>query len=245
MNERLYDEFAAWWPVMSDPASYEEEASIFRHALEAKGVPPLDTMLELGSGGGNNASHLKRHFRMTLVDRSSGMLDVSRALNPECEHIQGDMRTVRLGWTFDVVFIHDAIVYLTTEDDLRAALETARLHCRPGGIALFVPDWTKESFTSKTSCGGHDRDGRSFRYLEWCRDPDPTDDRYTTSFAYLLQEGDGPVRVEQDSHEAGLFARDTWLRFIADAGFVPEALPFRHSSFPKEETHELFVGLVR
>ena len=48
------------------------------------------------------------------------MLALSATLNPECEHLEGDMRTLRLGRTFDVVFIHDAISYLTTEDDLRA-----------------------------------------------------------------------------------------------------------------------------
>jgi hypothetical protein len=31
------------------------------------------------------------------------MLDVSRALNPECEHIEGDIRTVRLERSFDAV----------------------------------------------------------------------------------------------------------------------------------------------
>ena len=36
---------------------------------------------------------------MTLVDLSEEMLAVSRELNPECEHLQGDMRTLRLGRT--------------------------------------------------------------------------------------------------------------------------------------------------
>jgi hypothetical protein len=40
---------------------------------------------------------------MTLVDLSEEMLVVSRQLNPECQHHQGDMRTVRLGRTFDAV----------------------------------------------------------------------------------------------------------------------------------------------
>jgi hypothetical protein len=37
------------------------------------------------------------------------MLEVSRRLNPDCEHPPGDIRSVRLGRTFDVVFVHDAI----------------------------------------------------------------------------------------------------------------------------------------
>jgi SAM-dependent methyltransferase len=46
-------------------------------------------VLELGSGGGNNASHLKARFEMVVVEPSPAMLAVSRALNPECEHEHG------------------------------------------------------------------------------------------------------------------------------------------------------------
>ena len=160
---------------MSAPADYEEEAAFYqRTLLDARERSP-QTLLELGSGGGNNASHLKARFAMTLVDRSPGMLDVSRALNPECEHVEGDMRTVRLGRQFDCVFVHDAVVYMTTEADLRRAIETAYVHCKPGGAALFWPDHVRENFRPSTDHGGHDGAGRALRYLEWTWDPDPAD----------------------------------------------------------------------
>ena len=115
---KLYSELAAWWPLLSAPEEYAEEAAFYRKAILAACSTPPHTMLELGSGGGNNASHLKQHFRMALVDRSPDMLEVSRALNPECEHIEGDMRSLRLARTFDAVFIHDALMHLTSEGDL-------------------------------------------------------------------------------------------------------------------------------
>ena len=93
---------------------------------------PTQTLMELGSGGGNNASHLKAYFQMTLVDCSPEMLAVSKRLNPGCEHIVGDMRTVRLGRVFDAVFIHDAVMYMRTEKDLRQAMETSYIHCQEG-----------------------------------------------------------------------------------------------------------------
>ncbi len=127
---KLYAELADWWPLLSSPAEYEEEAAFYSAALTAACDRPPETVLELGSGGGNNASHMKRHFRMTLVDPSPGMLAVSRVLNPDLEHVEGDMRTVRLGRQFDAVFIHDAVVYMTSEADVRRAIETARVHCR-------------------------------------------------------------------------------------------------------------------
>src|SRR5580765_7132183 len=120
---KMYEELASWWPLLSSPADYVEEAAFYERTLAAACQRPLRTVLELGSGGGNNASHLKARFQMVLVEPSAGMLEVSRALNPECEHIEGDMRTVRLGRQFDSVFIHDAVAYMTTQSDLRMAID--------------------------------------------------------------------------------------------------------------------------
>jgi trans-aconitate methyltransferase len=183
----------------------------------------VPTLLELGCGGGNNALHLKAHFaRVTLTDLSPDMLAVSRSLNPECEHLPGDMRTLRLGRTFDVVFIHDAIDYMTTEQDLHLALETAFVHCKPGGLALFVPDYVRETFEPSTDHGGSDGNGRAMRYLEWTYDPDETDTTYTTDYAYLLREKDQQTRVVHDRHICGVFPRDEWLRLLSEVGFQPE-----------------------
>src|SRR5215212_11917862 len=134
---RLYTELAPWFHLLTAPSEYDEEAEFFRQAFLEAAAVPLRTLLELGSGGGNIASYYKRHFQATLVDLSPQMLALSQRLNPECEHLQGDMRTVRLGRVFDAVFVHDAVAYLTTEDDLRLAVGTAFAHCRPGGAALF------------------------------------------------------------------------------------------------------------
>ena len=238
---KLYGELAEWWPLLSAPEEYVEEAAFYEQTLiEACNHPPR-TMLELGSGGGNNASHLKRRFAMTLVEPSAGMLAHSRRLNPECEHVQGDMRTVRLGREFDTVFVHDAVCYMTTETDLRAAIETAFVHCRPGGAALFAPDHLRENFTTTTGHGGHDGQGRSLRYLEWKWDPDPSDTTYIVDYAYLLREHDGSVRAVDDRHVEGLFRRGDWLRLLSDAGFVPMVVVFDHSEL-EPGSYEQFVA---
>lgn len=240
----LYSRLAGWWPLLSPPSDYEEEADFYARVLEQRVEGPLEKVLELGSGGGNNASHLKRRFRLTLVDASPDMLAVSRGRNPDCEHMPGDMRSIRLGREFDAVFVHDAIAYMTTREDLLAAMRTARVHCRSGGAALFCPDHTRETFRPYTSHGGHDgQDGRGLRYLMWCRDPDPDDTTYLVEFAYLLRERDGTVRVEQDRHEVGLFARAEWIGALEEVGFVDvERVPFEHSEV--EEGLDVFLGRV-
>jgi SAM-dependent methyltransferase len=225
----LYGRLAAWWPLLSSPADYAEEAAFYLEVLSDPPTPPAASLLELGSGGGNNASHLKAAFgEVTLVDASPGMIEVSRALNPDCAHVVGDMRTVRLGRVFDRVFVHDAIDYMASGEDLRAALATVHAHCRPGGVAVFAPDYVRETFVPSTRCGGHDAGDRGLRYLAWTRDPDPEDTNYTTDFAYLLREGEH-VRVEHDRHIGGLFARDEWLGLLREVGFEAELVPFRHS----------------
>ena len=164
----MYSDLAPWFHLLTHPSDYADEAAFVTRVVDDVMDGDARTLLELGSGGGNNASHLKERFECTLTDISPEMLALSRTLNPECEHLEGDMRTLRLGRTFDVVFVHDAISYLTTEDDLRAAIETAAVHVRPGGVVILTPDATTEIFEPKTDHGGHDSDdGRSLRYLEW------------------------------------------------------------------------------
>ncbi len=238
----LYADLADWWPLCSDPAEYIEEARIFRLVLLENSPAPPNTLLELGSGGGNNASHLKADFDMTLVDLSPGMLKVSRRLNPECEHIQGDMRTVRLGRLFDAVFIHDAIDYMVTLADLRRALKTAFVHCRPGGVALFVPDWTEEHFRESTAVGGHDSGQRGLRYLEWTRDPQPHDGRYSLYMSYLIRQGSRIRQARLDEHVCGLFSERDWLRLIGEVGFRARKLPYEHSTFA-DHVHFMFLGV--
>ena len=238
---RLYHELADWWPLLSAPAGYAEEAASYQRALLEHCERPATTLLELGSGGGNNASHLKARFDTVLVDRSPEMLRVSRALNPECEHVEGDMRSVRLGRQFDCVFVHDAVVYMTTETDLRRAIETAYAHCKPGGAALFAPDHVRENFRPPvTDCGGEDGGGRALRYLEWTWDADPGDTTYTVDYVYLLRDRDGSTRVEWERHVEGLFARGDWLRLTAAAGFEPTVVPIEHSEL-EPGTYEIFA----
>lgn len=220
---KLYDDLAEWWPLVSAPADYEEEVDFFLPLLvELTSNPPV-TLLELGSGGGNNALFMKKEFNeVTLVDLSPKMLEVSRQLNPDCEHLHGDMRTIRLGQTFDVVFLHDAIGYMKTLDELRQALETAFVHCRPGGMALVVPDNVRETFSPSTDHGGEDGNGQAVRYLEWTFFSEANEDLVITDYVLIVREGDQIVKVEHDRHEFGLFALEQWLKLLGEVGFQAE-----------------------
>ncbi len=241
---KMYDELADWWHMLSAPEEYEEEAAFYAAALESACDGPVRRVLELGSGGGNNASHMKARFEMVLVDPAAGMLAASRRLNPECRHVQGDMRTVRLEELFDAVFVHDAVCYMTTMEDLRKAVATAAEHCRVGGAVLFAPDYVKENFVPSTEHGGNDSGSRAMRFLEWVWDPDPADSTYVADYVLVMREADGTARVEHDRHLEGLFTRAQWLEALAAEGLEPRALPLTISEV-EPGRHEVFVGVQR
>ena len=205
---RLYTDLASWWPLLSPPSHYVEEAADIIPTLQSAPDAPPRTLLELGSGGGSLAFHLKSHFQLTLSDRSEQMIAVSRQVNPECEHLVGDMRTIQLDRQFDLVMIHDAVMYLTDEVSLRAAFANAYRHCRPGGAVVIIPDNVTETFAPEAEPGGEDApDGRGLRYLEWTWDPDPADTAFRTVWSFLLRDASGHVSVDMDDHLFGLFPR--------------------------------------
>lgn len=238
----IYAELAGWWPVISPPVEYSDDGAVI-NAIFASAARPVRTVLDLGSGGGHVALYVRDGRSMTLVDLSADMLEVSKRLNPECEHIQGDMRSIRLGRQFDAVLVHDAIDYVTSEDDLRRVIRTAFVHCRPGGLAVFAPDHTAETFRAGTGGGGgHDGAGRQASFRERTSDPDPEDDWVLAEYEFTLRDADGAVRVVPEAHRLGAFRRDTWLRLLRAAGFTAEAQPGIHNGNGADSGKVIFIG---
>lgn len=249
----LYSELAAWWPILSPHEEYAAHAQRCWSLIQAHATRPIRTILELGAGGGHLSHHLARVSQagMTLTDLSPEMLALSRTLNPGCEHIAGDMRTLRLGRTFDLVLIHDAVMHMNTAADLWAAIDTAHTHCTSGGLAMFLPDWTRETFQpGATLCGGpaaalehdnptpHSPPGLQARLVEWTWDPDPGDTEFLSHMTYILRRPGEPVRVEHETLPLGLFSRDEWLAMLQAAGFTTRLLPLADEGIGSD----LFLG---
>lgn len=216
---RIYDELTPWYRLLDPPQDHEDEAEVYTRALAGATTGPAATLLELGAGAGHNALFMKRRFRCTLTDISAAMQALSRSLNPDCEHLRGDMRTLRLGRQFDAVFVHDAVCYMTTVDDLRQAAATAFAHTRPGGVALFAPDYVRERFREAAMLLSADDGPRSLRGVEWAWDPDPADTSYLVEYAFLLRDG-REVATATDRHVEGLFSVDEWIRVLASSGYA-------------------------
>ncbi len=242
-TNRLYNDLAWLWPIISDPADYADEAAYWRAALRDNLGPGRHEILELGVGGGHNLSHLSREFKATAVDLSEAMLAHSRRLNPDAEHIVGDMRTIRLGKTFKAVLIHDAISYLLTENDIRATLQTAAVHLETGGVFVTAPDHTWETFKGTQVRSSTTRSGElEITHIEFEYDPDPADTTYDTLMTYLIRRGDR-LQVELDRHRFGLFPLTRWLSLLEEAGF--ETNPRRYDVHDDNRQTYLLIGIKR
>lgn len=238
----LYRELAPWWPVISPSVEYADDAAVIG-GIFAAAARPVRSVLDLGCGGGHVALYLKDGRSMTLVDLSAEMLAVSRQLNPDCEHVQGDMRTIRLGRQFDAVLAHDAVDYLTSQEDLSSVVRTAFAHCRPGGLAVFAPDHTAETFRAGTGGGGgHDGTGRQASFRERTSDPVTGDGWILAEYEFTLRDADGTVRVVPEAHRLGAFSRDTWLSTLRAAGFAAEARAGVHDGNGAASAKVIFIG---
>ena len=219
---KLYSEMAKWWPLLSPREDYETE-SCFYAALLTNAVDRWESMLELGCGSGYLASYFPDGIKKVMVDQSPSMLQQCARANPEAELVEGDLRTVSLGQQFDVVLIHDALMYMTSRQALVEAVESAARHCRPGGVVLLLPDVVRERFQDgNTLLAGQDGEGTAVRLMEWHWDPDPHDDTFQVEFCLLVRESGG-VQAFHESHTMGIFSEEAWCEIVAEAGLQLES----------------------
>ncbi len=248
-SPRLYDDLAHLWPILSPPEDYTTDALTLRGLIEKHFAGSTDqrrSVLELGAGGGHTLVHLADDYDCTAVDLSEPMLANCRRLVPEVQTVAGDMRSVRLGKTFDAVFIHDAVDYMLNETEVRQAMETATAHLKPGGLCVIAPTYTRETFIDgEVADDGTATDSQELTYFSYVHDPDPADDTFEMILLYLIRENQTrSVEVIEDRHTCGLFSNDQWLTWMGDAGFDA-----RHEEADAgdpgagEEPWTLFVGI--
>lgn len=218
-NERLYSDLAWIWPLWEPVEEYRNESDYIVTETEQQIQRPIVSILDLGCGGGKHAFHFARHGAVTGVDISGGMLALARKLNPESLFYEGDIRSVRLGTMFDLVFLNDATSYMRSEEELRQLFGTAKAHLAPGGCVAVIPDHFLETFengeTTVYKCGSEES---PIVIIENVFDTDPSDSVCEATFVYLIRRN-GELTIETDRHEWGLFPKAVWLRLLEETGF--------------------------
>lgn len=237
---RLYKDLAWLWPLWEDLEIYKKESNRIVKLIIKHSKIKTRTLLDIGCGGGKNASHLKKHFQVTGIDISKQMLRNARKLNPECKFITADMRNFDLKQKFDSVFINDAHNYMTTQADLLRVFKMAYKHLKPGGVMVVHPDQTKSTFKqNSTHIWRSKRGDMDITFIENNYDPNPKDNTFESTFVFLIRKK-SKLRIEHDFHVGGLFKLTVWTKLLKQAGFkayeekdggtpgVPTFICFKH-----------------
>jgi SAM-dependent methyltransferase len=155
----VFGAYSRYYNLLYKDKDYSGEAE-YVAGLIRKHRPGSKSLLDLGCGTGRHDLLLAgMGYEVTGVDLSEEMLAVARAqqvsfnsqlstLNGSCStfdnsrsslnFVHGDIRTIRLERTFDVVIsLFHVMSYQVTNADLQAVFATAWALLEPGGIFIF------------------------------------------------------------------------------------------------------------
>ncbi len=127
-------EYDARWAARADAGqSVHGEADLLTSLLAGATASVLDA----GCGTGRVAIEMAaRGFDVVGVDLDPGMLDTARQKAPEIEWNLGDLATVELGRTFDLVAMAGNVIVFVAPGTEGQVLSRMADHLRPGGLLV-------------------------------------------------------------------------------------------------------------
>lgn len=134
-----YDAFAASYDDFNHRYQFDRWTGKLLERAETSGLTGR-RLLDVGCGTGLSfVSMLERGFQVTGCDISPAMLSRARARAiGRATLVEADMRELPALGEFDLVWaVNDAVNYLQSAVDLRAALRGMRANLAAGGIVLF------------------------------------------------------------------------------------------------------------
>jgi SAM-dependent methyltransferase len=133
-------DYARYYDLIYGDKNYAAEAEFVAGQLRAFDCRPQE-LLDLGCGTGRHASEFARMGLSVLgVDASERMIGIARdrLKSPRLKFECGNIQTWRNATRFDaVVSLFHVMSYQLEYAELGAAVETAHVHLKPGGIFLF------------------------------------------------------------------------------------------------------------
>jgi SAM-dependent methyltransferase len=136
--------YANQYDAMYADKDYNAECDLVA-AAAAEHAVPINRLLDIGCGtGGHSLEWARRAIASVGVDMSPAMIELARTkagqLDTPIKPIWqvGDARTFEAEGSFDVATMMFAVLgYMTSNDDVIAALKNVRRHLRTGGVFVF------------------------------------------------------------------------------------------------------------
>jgi len=132
----LYTEPRLYDAVFPDAEGTTER--MCREAFRRYLPDPPASALDVGCGTGRHLAALATTVAECWgIDLLNSNVAYARAVRPQLRVSVGDMRTARLGRTFDLVTsLGNALSYALTDADLARTAGTYAVHARPGGLLI-------------------------------------------------------------------------------------------------------------
>jgi len=211
----MFDKSAAYYDALYSWKDYEAEVAklqdlIQRHSLGAS------TLLDVACGTGKHLELLRRSFGVEGVDLDPELLRIAAERNPGVPLHRGDMMSLDLGRTFDVVTcLFSSVAYMQTPDRLNLAIQHMAAHVAAGGVLMVEPFFGPEEF----------RPGEP--WASFVDEPDlkiarmdvPTTQGHVglITFHYLVATSEG-IEHFTEEHRLGLFTDHQYRDALSAAG---------------------------
>lgn len=213
-------------------------------------------LLDLGCGTGNHAIPLAgRGYAVTGVDLSDAMLVRARekaalaGVSGGTQFQNGDVRTVRLGeGSYDAVLMMFAVLgYQQNDDDVRAALGTARYHLEAGSAFIFDVWYGPGVIADKPGPRERVVENDEERIVRRTN-TDLDEERHLCSVRFDLEIWRAGEKIDEvhEKHVMRFFFPEELQRFAAESGFVLKTLRgFPNWQHPVGETSWNAVGVFQ
>lgn len=134
----VFGAYASYYDLLYKDKDYAGEAR-YVNSLIQNFAPGASSLLDIGCGTGRHAEVFSQMgFNVVGLDRSEDMILRAKHRDLDIEFHHGDLCDIRLENKFDVVAaLFHVISYLTSDDALRSAFQTAKEHLKPDGLFVF------------------------------------------------------------------------------------------------------------
>ncbi|WP_432080433.1 class I SAM-dependent methyltransferase [Streptomyces sp. WAC 04229] len=124
-------------PALYDRVQSDSDSASTCRALVDRHYSDARTLLDLGCGTGRDLELLTQYFDCIGVELQPGLVDYARATRPGLDIRLGDMRSVRLGHTADVLAcLGNSLAYVHDNQDIQAVFRTFAAHAHPGTLLV-------------------------------------------------------------------------------------------------------------
>jgi SAM-dependent methyltransferase len=222
MHDRYTMSAGVYDTIYGEMLDYEELAARLEQIISAR-TPGAESMLEVACGTGLYLEQLRERYRVEGLDLSSDMLDIARHRLPGVPLHQGDMRTLDLGNSFDVVAcLGSSVAYVLTHEDLEQTYRGFADHLADGGVVIVEP-WLEPDVWINDHVGVDVYEPEDVKVARMIRG-ERRRDQVTMHMHHLVGASGQPIEHFVEEHATYLFTREQQLAAFEAAGLRAEYL---------------------